>query len=135
MKNTERIAMSEEIPENLKYARTHEWVKLKDSTAVIGITAYAQSELTDIVYVELPTVGKEIGKDEELCVVESVKSVSEIHAPVSGKVLKVNEKLEDAPEIINESPYEDGWLVELEVKNKAELESLLDAESYKKISQ
>ncbi len=124
--------MSDEVRDDLKYTDTHEWLKLKGDTAIIGITDHAQTELTDIVFVELPEVGKEIKKGEELCVVESVKSVSEIYAPVSGKIVNVNEKLEDAPETVNEKPYDDGWLVELEIKNKSEIDVLLDAESYKK---
>ena len=108
-------------------------MKIKGDTAIIGITDYAQAELTDIVFVELPEIGKEIKKGEELCVVESVKSVSEIYSPISGKIVKVNKKLEDSPEIINESPYEDGWIVELKIKDKSEIKSLLDAESYKKL--
>jgi len=124
--------MSDEVRDDLKYTDTHEWLKLKGDTAIIGITDHAQTELTDIVFVELPEVGKEIKKGEELCVVESVKSVSEIYAPVSGKIVDVNEKLEDAPETVNEKPYDDGWLVKLEIKNKAEIDVLLDAESYKK---
>jgi len=124
--------MTKEIRDDLKYTDAHEWLKIKDNTAIIGITDYAQSELTDIVFAELPEVGKELIKGDELCVVESVKSVSEIYAPISGKVVRINEKLEDTPEMINESPYDDGWLVELEIKNKRELEDLLDAGSYKK---
>ena len=124
--------MSDEVRDDLKYTDTHEWLKLKGDTAIIGITDHAQTELTDIVFVELPEVGKEIKKGEELCVVESVKSVSEIYAPVSGKIVNVNEKLDDAPETVNEKPYDDGWLVELEIKNKSEIDVLLDAESYKK---
>jgi len=124
--------MSDEVRDDLKYTDTHEWLKLKGDMAIIGITDHAQTELTDIVFVELPEVGKEIKKGEELCVVESVKSVSEIYAPVSGKIVNVNEKLEDAPETVNEKPYDDGWLVELELKNKSEIDVLIDAESYKK---
>ena len=124
--------MSNEVRDDLKYTDTHEWLKLKGDTAIIGITDHAQTELTDIVFVELPEVGKEIKKGEELCVVESVKSVSEIYSPVSGKIVNVNEKLEDAPETVNEKPYDDGWLVELEIKDKSEIDVLIDAESYKK---
>ncbi|UCD13214.1 MAG: glycine cleavage system protein GcvH [Thermoplasmatales archaeon] len=126
--------MAEEVRDGLRYTEKHEWLKIKGDTAIMGITDYAQAELTDIVFVELPEIGKEIKKEEELCVVESVKSVSEIYSPISGKVVKVNKKLEDSPEIINESPYDDGWIVELEIKDKSEIESLLDAESYKKTS-
>ena len=124
--------MTKEMRDDLKYTDAHEWLKIIDNTAIIGITDYAQSELTDIVFAELPEVGKELIKGDELCVVESVKSVSEIYAPISGKVVRINEKLEDTPEMINESPYDDGWLVELEIKNKRELEDLIDVGSYKK---
>ena len=125
--------MADDVRDGLKYTDTHEWLKIKDDKALVGITDHAQSELTDIVFVELPEVGKEIKKGEELCVVESVKSVSEIYAPLSGNVVNVNKKLDDSPEIVNESPYDDGWLVEIEIKDKSEIDSLLDAESYKKM--
>ena len=125
--------MEEEVRDGLKYTDTHEWLNVKGNTVVIGITDHAQNELTDIVYVELPEIGKEVKKGEELCVVESVKSVSEIYAPVSGRIVTVNKKLEDSPEIINESPYDDGWLVELEIKDKSEIDDLLDAESYRRV--
>lgn len=125
--------MTHDVRDDIKYTKTHEWVKLTGTKAKIGITDHAQEELTDIVFVELPTVGKEVMKGEELCVVESVKSVSEVYAPVSGKVVAVNTKLDDSPEIINSSPYDDGWLVELEVKDKTEVNTLLDAAAYKKL--
>ena len=125
--------MSDEVRNDLKYTETHEWLKLDNNTAKVGITDHAQSELTDIVFVELPEVGKEVKKGEELCVVESVKSVSEIYSPVSGKIIKVNSNLEDSPETVNSSPYDDGWLVEIEVEDKSETDSLLDADSYKKL--
>jgi len=125
--------MADEVREDLNYTKEHEWVKIKDDIAIIGITDHAQAELTDIVFVELPEIGKELKKGEDLCVVESVKSVSEIYAPLSGKVLKVNDKLDDSPEVINESPYDDGWLVELKIKDKSEVSDLLDAEAYKKL--
>jgi len=124
--------MTDEIREGLKYTKTHEWVKLAGTKAKIGITDHAQHELTDIVFVELPTVGKEIKKGEELCVVESVKSVSEVYAPVSGKITAINKKLDDSPETINSSPYDDGWLVEIEIKDKTEVNTLLDPTEYKK---
>jgi glycine cleavage system H protein len=125
--------MVDEVREDLKYTKLHEWIKIKDDIAVIGITDHAQAELTDIVFVELPGIGKEVKKDDELCVIESVKSVSEIYAPVSGKIVKVNNKLDDSPEIINGSPYDDGWLVELKISDKSEINDLLDADGYKKI--
>jgi len=123
--------MSSEVPDDLKYTKSHEWVHLKDKVARIGITDHAQSELTDIVFAELPEVGKEVKKGDELCVVESVKSVSEIYSPVSGKIIEVNTDLDDSPELINENPYDDGWLVEIEIANKNELDELLDAAAYK----
>lgn len=123
--------MADEVRDELKYTDSHEWLKVKGNKAIVGITDHAQNELTDIVFVELPEIGKEIKKGEELCVVESVKSVSEIYAPVSGKITSVNKKLEDSPEIINESPYDEGWLVELEFNNESEIKDLLDSESYK----
>jgi glycine cleavage system H protein len=125
--------MGDEVRNNLKYTDTHEWVKLSGNTAHVGITDHAQSELTDIVFVEFPDVGKEVKKGDELCIVESVKSVSEIYAPVSGKIASVNKKLEETPETINESPYDEGWLVEIELANKSEIDTLLDADSYKKL--
>jgi glycine cleavage system H protein len=125
--------MSDEVRDNLKYTDSHEWLKLKDNKAVVGITDHAQTELTDIVFVELPQIGKKVKKGDELCVVESVKSVSEIYAPISGKITKVNNQLEDAPETVNNSPYDEGWLVELEVEDISEVNKLLDSKSYKKI--
>ena len=122
-----------DVKDDLKYTEDHEWVKLQGNAAQVGITDHAQSELTDIVFVELPKVGKEVKKGDELAVVESVKSVSEIYAPVSGKVISVNNKLEDAPETINESPYVEGWLVEIEFADENEIKELLDAKSYKNI--
>jgi glycine cleavage system H protein len=125
--------MGEEVRDGLRYTDTHEWLKIQDNTVIIGITDHAQSELTDIVFVELPEIGKEINKGDELCVVESVKSVSEIYSPISGKIIDVNKKLDDSPEIINESPYDDGWIVKLEIKDKSEINNLLDRNSYKNI--
>jgi len=124
--------MGEEVRDDLKYTKTHEWVKIQGNKAIIGITDRAQTELTDIVFVELPDAGKDLTQGEELCVVESVKSVSEIYSPISGTITKVNKELEDAPETINESPYDDGWIVEMEITQQSELDNLLDAEGYKK---
>jgi glycine cleavage system H protein len=125
--------MGDEVRNNLKYTDNHEWLQIDDKIAKVGITDHAQSELTDIVFVELPEVGKEIKKGEELCVVESVKSVSEIYAPVSGKIANVNKNLENSPETINESPYDEGWLVEIEIEDESEVKKLLDAEDYKRM--
>jgi len=126
--------MTHEVRPDFKYTASHEWLKIKGKHGVVGITDHAQAELTDIVFVELPQVGKQVKKGEELCVVESVKSVSEIYAPVSGKIVQVNKKLEDTPDTINKSPYDDGWLVELEIAQNSEVTTLLDAEAYKKIT-
>ena len=125
--------MAEEVRDGLRYTEAHEWLKIQNNIAIIGITDHAQAELTDIVFVELPEIGKEVKKGEELCVVESVKSVSELYSPISGKVVDVNKKLDDSPEVINESPYDDGWLVELKIADKSEVNDLLDAEAYKKL--
>lgn len=122
-----------EVREDLRYTEAHEWLKILNNIAIIGITDHAQAELTDIVFVELPEIGKDVKKGEELCVVESVKSVSELYSPISGKVVDVNKKLDDSPEVINESPYDDGWLVKLEIKDKLEIDSLLDVKLYKQI--
>jgi glycine cleavage system H protein len=124
--------MADEVRDELKYTDTHEWIKLKNGKVVVGITDHAQNELTDIVFVELPEEGKELKKGDELCVVESVKSVSEIYTPLSGKITSVNKKLEDEPETINQSPFDDGWIAEIELTDKNELDELLTAEEYKK---
>jgi len=125
--------MVKEIRDDLKYTDTHEWIKVEEEKVIIGITDHAQSELTDIVFAELPVIGKEIKKGDELCVVESVKSVSEINSPISGKIINVNEKLEDNPEIINKKPYDEGWLVEIKIANIKEINDLLEPEEYKKL--
>ncbi|WP_062309490.1 glycine cleavage system protein GcvH [Alicyclobacillus sendaiensis] len=119
------------IPEGLKYSREHEWVRVDGSRAYIGITDYAQDELGDIVYVELPEVGTELRAGETFGTVESVKTVSDLYAPVSGRVVQVNEALSNAPEKVNESPYEEAWMIVVEMENTSELEALLDAESYR----
>lgn len=125
--------MVKEIRDDLKYTDSHEWIKVEEEKVIIGITDHAQSELTDIVFAELPVIGKEIKKGDELCVVESVKSVSEINSPISGKIINVNEKLEDNPEIINKKPYDEGWLVEIKIANIKEIKDLLEPEEYKKL--
>lgn len=121
-----------EIPQNLRYAPTHEWVEItSDGVALIGITDFAQSSLGDIVYVELPTPGATLTAGDEACVIESVKAASEIYAPISGKIESINEALADSPEIINDSCYENGWLIRIIPENLAELETLLDAQRYR----
>ncbi|EDY36658.1 glycine cleavage system H protein [Aciduliprofundum boonei T469] len=120
------------IPEDLKYTKTHEWVKVEGNKAKIGITYHAQEQLHDIVYVELPNVGDEIAKGDNLGVVESVKAASDIYAPISGKVVAVNEEVVNSPELLNQDPY-NNWLVEMEITNPDELDELLSAEEYKKV--
>jgi glycine cleavage system H protein len=119
-----------EFPEDLRYAQDHEWVKIKSSTAIIGISDYAQDQLGDIVYVELPAVGKKLPKGAEFGVVESVKAVSELYMPISGEILSVNKILEDTPERVNTAPYGDGWMIEIKIENPAEIDSLLTKEAY-----
>jgi len=116
-----------------KYTKSHEWVELDGTVAIIGITDHAQEKLGDIVYVDLPEEGAEISKGDTLCSVESVKAASDVFSPVSGKVEKTNEALEDAPETINSSAEADGWIVRIEVSDTAELDTLLSEEEYKKV--
>ena len=121
------------IPDNLRYTKDHEWARLEGKRATIGITDFAQSELTDVVYVELPKVGKVVKAGEVLGTVESVKAVSEIFAPLGGKVVDVNKALEDAPEVVNKDPYGKGWMVILEVADPNEAKNLMDAAAYRKL--
>ena len=122
--------MSFEIPADLRYLDSHEWVRTTDGSATIGISDFAQDELGDVVFVELPAEGDEISADDDFAVVESIKAVSDIYAPVSGTVTAVNETLLDEPELINEDPYGEGWLVEIDLADESELEDLLDADAY-----
>lgn len=121
-------------PQELRYSKEHEWVKVEGETARIGITDFAQAELGDIVFVELPQVGDELKKDQPFGSVESVKTVSELYAPVSGKVVEVNSELEDSPEFVNESPYEKAWMVVIESPSEAEVGELMSAEQYKEMT-
>ncbi len=120
-----------ELPSGLKYSREHEWVRVEGNIAVIGITDFAQSELGDVVYVELPEVGAEVEANNTFGVVESVKAVSDLFAPVSGVVVEANTTLEDQPELVNSEPYEDGWMIRVEMKDDSELSDLLEADSYR----
>jgi glycine cleavage system H protein len=121
------------IPKELKYSKDHEWVRVEGNTATIGITDYAQSQLGDVVFVELPEEGAEIDAHQGLSVVESVKAVSDIYAPLAGKVIAVNEILADAPETVNQDPYGDGWIAKLELTDAAQLADLLDSDAYEKL--
>ena len=119
-----------DIPKDLKYTEEHEWVRMEGSVGVCGITDYAQEMLTDIVYVELPEVDIEIGQGEQVAVVESVKAVSDVYAPLSGTIVEINEELEDSPEMVNDDPYGEGWIFKSEVEDDNEQEGLMDAEEY-----
>lgn len=121
------------VPEELKYSKEHEWVKVEDDTVTIGITEYAQEELGDIVFVELPETDDDIEEGESFGSVESVKTVSELYAPVSGTVVEINEELEDSPEFVNESPYEKAWMVKVKLNDTSQLDDLLSADQYKEM--
>ena len=118
------------VPDNLNYTEEHEWLKVQeDGQARVGITDYAQDSLSDVVFVELPEVGEQFNKGDVMAVAESVKAASDIYAPISGKIVSINEKLEESPELVNESPYEFGWMVLIEPEG--EVNGLLDATSYR----
>ncbi|TKJ43458.1 glycine cleavage system protein H [candidate division TA06 bacterium B3_TA06] len=119
------------VPEELKYSKSHEWVRIEGSQAVIGITDFAQGELSDIVMVELPQVGREVGTGDSIGVIEAVKAVADLYSPISGKVLEVNTNLSASPETINSDPYGEGWIAKLELADPSEAEKLMDAAAYK----
>ena len=121
-----------EFPESLLYTKEHEWIKVEANEATVGITDYAQKELGDIVFVELPDVNEELEQSKRFGVVESVKTVSDLFSPLDGKVIEVNTSLEAEPELVNASPFENGWMLKLEIKNKEEIKTLLSAADYKK---
>jgi glycine cleavage system H protein len=124
------------IPENLKYLESHEWAKIEDDgTVTVGISDHAQELLGDIVFVELPQVGSSIEKQADVAVVESVKAASDVYSPVSGEIIATNENLENAPETVNSSPYDDGWFFKVKPTNIDEVSDLLDAEAYKQLSE
>lgn len=119
-----------EVPDDLYYTESHEWIRIEGNRAIVGITDYAQDALTDVVWVELAEVGAKMGAMEPCASVESVKSVSEIYAPIAGEIVESNESLEDAPEIINQDPYGEGWIFTLIMDDSSQVEGLLDAETY-----
>ena len=123
-----------EIRENLKYTKDHEWISIDGDIATVGITDFAQSELGDIVYVEVDTIDENLNKDDVFGTVEAVKTVSDLFIPVSGEILEFNESLNDNPELINESPYDEGWIIKMKVENSDQLSELLDAKSYSEIT-
>ena len=124
--------MSENIPANLRYTEQHEWVKRDGAMAWIGITDYAQEALGDITFVELPAMDREVQQGEEIVVVESTKAASDVYAPVSGKIVAVNSAVEDEPERLNDDPFDQGWLVKIEVSDPSQVEALMSAEDYAK---
>ncbi len=123
------------IPSDLLYSNDHEWVKLDDEIATIGITDFAQRELGDIVYIEIETVGDVLEREQVFGTVEAVKTVSDLFMPLSGEVLEFNTELEDTPEAVNDEPYESGWMIKIKMDNPAQLKNLLSADQYKKLIQ
>lgn len=121
------------IPADLKYTKDHEWVRVDGNVATIGITDFAQGELGDIVYVEVETVGEELGQEEVFGTVEAVKTVSDLFLPVSGNILEFNDQLESEPEVVNTDPYGAGWMIRVEISDPSQLEELLDNEQYKEL--
>ncbi|MFN3872050.1 MAG: glycine cleavage system protein GcvH [Ignavibacterium sp.] len=121
------------IPENLKYTKDHEWVRVEGNIGVIGITDYAQSELGDVVFVDIDESLTEISKGASCGTIEAVKTVSDVYAPFSGKVVEVNPKLKDNPELLNSDPYGEGWMIKAEISNNSDLDDLLDAAAYKSL--
>ena len=121
-----------EMPGDLKFLDSHEWIKVDDNTAIVGISDHAQNELGEVVFVELPAIGDEFVLGDEAAVVESVKAASEVYTPISGEVIEVNDTLEESPELVNTSPYEEGWFFKLKVsdENLGSIESLMTAEEY-----
>ena len=119
------------IPEGYKFSADHEWVKIEGDVALVGITDFAQSELGDIVYVEIETEGEEVAKEEVFGTIEAVKTVSDLFMPLSGEVIEFNKNLEDTPEVINTDPYNEGWMIKLKIEDTSEIDNLLSAEDYK----
>lgn len=119
------------VPENLRYSKEHEWILIENGIAKIGITDFAQSELGDIVFVEIDTEGENIAADEVFGTIEAVKTVSDLFMPVSGKVVEINAKLEDQPELVNTDPYGDGWLIKASLDNETDINNLMDAVAYR----
>ena len=121
------------VPEGLRYTKEHEWVKVEGGEALVGITDHAQSELGDVVFVELPQVGSTVTQSEPFGVVESVKAASDLYSPLGGEVVAVNDALTDQPELVNSSPYDQGWMIRVRLRDKGELDGLLDAAGYRSL--
>ena len=130
MCSTSRTAMA---PSDLRYTKDHEWIRVEGNTGWIGITEYAQGELGDVVFVELPAVGTKLETGKSFGTIEAVKAVSDLYAPVAGEVTELNKEVQDSPELVNKEPYERGWMIKITIANPGEVNSLLDAESYKKL--
>ena len=122
-----------EVPETLRYSRDHEWLRIEGGEAVVGITAYAADELGDVVFVELPEIGRALARDEALGVIESVKTASDLYAPIAGEVIAVNDALGDEPELVNSEPYQGGWMIRLRVDDVTAAEELMDASAYREL--
>jgi glycine cleavage system H protein len=120
-----------ELPKELKYTREHEWLSIEDGVATIGITDHAQEQLGEVVFVELPAVGDRVERSDPFGVVESTKAVSDVYAPISGEVVEINDDLPDSPEIVNEDPYGDGWMVKISIADEADLEDLMSDDEYR----
>ena len=121
------------FPANLKYTKDHEWIRVEGNTGWIGITEYAQGELGDVVFVELPAVGTKLETGKSFGTIEAVKAVSDLYAPVAGEVTELNKEVQNSPELVNKEPYERGWMIKITIANQGEVNALLDAESYKKL--
>ena len=121
------------VPEDFFYSKSHEWVSLQDDIAVIGITDFAQNQLSDLTFVELPDIGAVFSAGDEVAVVESVKAAADVYAPISGEIVEINSALEDEPEKVNEDAFGNGWLFKIKMKDDSELDSLMDANSYEEI--
>ena len=122
--------MSDDVPDELRYLESHEWIRVDDDAGTVGITAFAEDELGDVVFVELPDEGDRLAQEEQFGVIESIKAVSDLYAPAGGTVTAVNEELFDRPELVNDDPYGDGWMIEIELADESELDALLDASAY-----
>lgn len=119
-----------ENPADRKYSKEHEWIKIEGDIGIVGITDFAQQQLTDIVFIELPEKGKKVEKNKQVAVIESVKSVSDIFTPVSGEIIEVNEQLKDSPDAVNKDPFGQGWIFKIKINDKSELNNLMSAEDY-----
>jgi glycine cleavage system H protein len=121
------------FPENLKYTKDHEWILVEGNTGIAGVTEYAQGELGDVVFVELPKIGRQVKQGESFGTIEAVKAVSDLYAPVSGEIIAINSELEKSPELVNKDPYGDGWMIKISLKDPNELKNLHDSKAYRNL--